>query len=198
MQTASLGHERTALRDSIVRANVAVHSKLADSYDLQEPHFRPENRDKVRAILKQLRSRAPGGRLLDLGCGTGFILNLASDLFDELHGIDATPAMLARIGDNTGKIKLHVGIAEQVDFPDNSFDVVTAYSFLHHTLEYADVMREALRVLRPGGLFYVDLEPNQLFWKAISGLKTCEGEYFAPAVEREIDAVLHTDAKLER
>src|SRR2546422_198473 len=83
-----------------------------------------------RAVLERLRQQAPGGALLDLGCGTGFIIDLARDLFDEIHGVDVTPAMLARIDLSRGNITLHNTNAERLPFDGAVFDVVTGYSFL--------------------------------------------------------------------
>jgi hypothetical protein len=73
------------MSSDVIRANVEVHSRMVEVYQ-KEPHFRPENQARVRNILSALRRRATGGRLLDLGCGTGFIIDLARDLFDEIQG----------------------------------------------------------------------------------------------------------------
>ena len=56
----------------------------------------PKTKARVRARLQDLRAEF-GGRLLDIGCGTGFIIDLAADQFDDVRGIDLTPAMLARV-----------------------------------------------------------------------------------------------------
>jgi ubiquinone/menaquinone biosynthesis C-methylase UbiE len=181
----------------VVQANIDVHTRMVDSYET-EPHFRPENQAKVRRNLEQLRQRAPGDMLLDLGCGTGFILRLARDLFRELHGVDVTPAMLARVDTSSGNIHLHNCQAEKVPFPDNTFDVVTAYSFLHHLEDYRSVLKEAQRVLKPGGLLYADLEPNKLFWERLEALRDVPAANLHPWVRQAREAVLETDAKVEK
>ena len=152
---------------STMAANVAVHSALADQYNESEPQFRPENQEKVRARLAQLRADVPGGKLLDVGCGTGFIIHLAADLFAEIHGLDITPAMMARVRTDRGNITLHNAPAEALPFPDTSFDAATAYSFIDHLDNPQAVLSEVARVLRPGGIFYADLIPNRLFWQAL-------------------------------
>lgn len=183
----------------IMRANVEVHTRMIDQYN-SEPHFRPENQAKVKEVLKELAKRCGGNRLLDLGCGTGFVLSLAHDQFRELHGVDVTPAMLAKVDVSPGNITLHNQAAEHLPFDDGYFDIVTSYAFLHHLEDYAVVLREAFRVLRPGGLLYVDLEPNREFWRLMAGLEQRHhrGERFSDIVEREIDAVLHTDEQVKR
>jgi len=180
-----------------VHANIVVHSRVADVYNETEPHFRPENQAKVRGILASLRPRAPGGRLLDIGCGTGFIIDLAKDIFDDIHGIDITEPMLARIDTSSGNVTVHHGLVEAMPFADESFDVVTSYAFLHHVEDTRAILREVYRVLRPGGMMYIGLEPNSLFWQSMKQLEESGATGLSDIVKREIDAVLHIDEKLE-
>jgi len=184
------------MSSDVIRANVEVHSRMVEVYQ-KEPHFRPENQAKVRNILSGVRRRATGGRLLDLGCGTGFIIDLARDLFDEIHGLDVTPAMLARIDTSRGNITLHNTNAEQLPFDDHVFDAVTGYSFLHHLEDFRPVLREVFRVLKVGGLAYFDLDPNRLFWKALMDLEAGGVTGLSVIVEREIHAILHLDEQIE-
>ena len=168
---------------------------MAASYDRLEPHFRPENRAKVRSILEGLAQRCGSDRLLDLGCGTGFILQLAGDLFREVHGVDVTPAMLERVDTSRGNVTLHCQSAEELPFEENTFNLVTAYSFLHHLEDYRRVLAEAFRVLKPGGVCYVDLEPNRLFWNEMASLG--DRAELSPVVTKARDSVLRTDEKVE-
>ena len=184
------------MASDVIRANVEVHSRMVEVYR-NEPHFRPENQAKVRAMLAGLRQRAPGGTLLDLGCGTGFIIDLARDLFDEIHGLDVTPAMLAKIDTSRGRITLHNTNAEHLPFGDATFDAVTGYSFLHHLEDFRPVLREVFRVLKPGGFAYFDLDPNRLFWKALMDLEAGGATGLSDIVQREIQAILHLDEQVE-
>jgi ubiquinone/menaquinone biosynthesis C-methylase UbiE len=169
---------------------------MVDSYDT-EPHFRPENQAKVRKVLEQLQRQTNGAKLLDLGCGTGFVINLARDLFGEIHGVDVTSAMLEKIAAKPGNVTLHNIAAESLPFQSDYFDVVSAYAFLHHLEDYTAVLREAHRVMRKGAILYVDLEPNKAFWTAMDKLeKTGARGRWSDIVEKEIDAVLHTDEKV--
>ena len=180
----------------IIQANIEVHTRMAETYDAQEPHFRPENQRKVRGILEELHP-VRGGKLLDLGCGTGFVINLAKDLFDEVHGVDVTPAMLARIDTSSGNVTLHNTPAESLPFADNTFDLVSSYSFIHHLESYLPVLKEAHRVVRPGGTVYIDLEPNKLFWEHMCTLENAGETGLSDIVLKEIDSVLHTDDRVE-
>lgn len=182
----------------VVKANVAVHTLMADGYNTNEPHFRPENQAKVRRNIEQLKRTTNGNRLLDIGCGTGFIINLAKDLFDEIHGVDITQAMLNKIDTSAGNITLHNTVAEKLPFEDGYFDVVTAYSFIHHLEDYRPVLAEVKRVLKPGSVFYIDLEPNKLFWEKMVDLGKAKVANLSDIVIKEIDSVLHTDERVEQ
>lgn len=188
------------MRDDILEANILVHSEMADSYNQNEPHYRPENRAKVRDIIKKLGRDSGGQRLLDVGCGTGFVIDLAKDVFKEIDGVDITQAMLDKVDCSGGCIRLHNSPAQTLPFEDELFDAVTAYAFLHHLEDYKPVLREISRVLKPGGLVYVDLEPNQLFWAEMVKLEeeslTKNSEY-SHIVQKEIESVLHTDDKVK-
>ena len=189
----------TPSRDSVIAANIEVHTVLAHQYNEDEPHFRPENLDKVRGRLEHLSDSVGGGRLLDIGCGTGFVLALAVDYFDELQGVDATQAMLDRVDTSSGKVHVQQGLAEEVPFEDASFDAVTAYSFLHHLLDHKPAFGEAFRVLRPGGRFYIDLEPNRRFWSAIRRASelSATGLELDPLVQREVAELLSIEDEMQ-
>jgi ubiquinone/menaquinone biosynthesis C-methylase UbiE len=185
-----------ATSDDVIRANIEVHTRMASTYQTNEPHFRPENRAKVRGVLQTLAMRVGGGRLLDVGCGTGFVIDLVRDLFERIDGVDVTPAMLERVDRAGGHVHLHEANAEALPFADATFDMASSYAFMHHVADHVAILREVRRVLRPGGLFYVDLEPNKLFWESMNALERRGGEY-SDIVSREIESVLHTDEAVE-
>jgi ubiquinone/menaquinone biosynthesis C-methylase UbiE len=179
----------------VLRSNVEVHTRMADAYE-REPHFRPENKAKVRDNLLRVAERTGTSRMLDVGCGTGFVISLLADTFDEIHGIDPTRAMMDKIDRSRGNIVLHEGVAEELPFKDASFDLVTAYSVLHHLADHRPALAEAARVLRPGGVLYVDLEPNRLFWRAIAEVEKSHAgrlDELDEIVSREVGAVLHVE-----
>jgi ubiquinone/menaquinone biosynthesis C-methylase UbiE len=188
------------MHKDVIEANIRVHTAMAATYNGSEPHYRDENKAQVRDQLTRLRARS-GGRLLDIGCGTGFIIDMAKSMFDEIHGVDVTQAMLDRVDTSSGHITLHNCSAEHLPFESNYFDMVSSYAFIHHVFRYEDVLREAYRVVRPGGFVYIDLEPNRDFWQAIVTLESEQHEQPRPLssiVAKELESVLHTGDRVER
>lgn len=183
--------------DDVVAANIRLHTSMSDQYSSCEPHFRPENVERVRQKLLRALGGVEPKRMLDLGCGTGFMIEIAKPLVPEIHGVDATRAMLDRV-DTSGPaaITLHEGDTGSFEPEPGGFDLVTAYSFLHHLYDIRPTLATAATALRPGGVFYADLEPNEAFWHAIEDLERAGGEYDA-IVEREIRAVRHRDHEIE-
>ena len=92
----------------VIEANIALHSRMSDDYSTCEPHFRPENIQKVEDKLKPVIEATNAKRLLDLGCGTGFMINIAKKYVQEIHGVDVTQAMMDKV-DKSGNatIVLH-------------------------------------------------------------------------------------------
>ncbi len=168
-------------------ANQRYHTAMADVYDETQPYFSPENRSRVQAILADLRGDRPTARLLDIACGTGFILRLAQGLFSHCVGLDFTPAMLARAPRGPG-LGYVMATAESIPFREGSFDAVTAYSILHHMYDLPGMLAETRRVLRPGGWFYADESPNALCTRALHGAAGVEG--LDEGLQAEIEAVL--------
>jgi ubiquinone/menaquinone biosynthesis C-methylase UbiE len=184
----------------VIKANIAVHSKLAPFYEKTEPHFRAENVAIVDRRVKEIVEGTNAKRLLDLGCGTGFMINIAKKHVGHVVGVDVTRAMLDRV-DTSGDAKIELHEHDTGTFPaePGTFDVVTAYSFLHHLYDVEPTLGTAAKALKKGGCFYVDLEPNFYFWDAITTLERLEGEgSYDPIVQREIDAVAHKDDEIAK
>lgn len=186
----------TALTNKVIDANIEVHSKLAAHYKTCEPHFRPENVAKVTEYFAALSRETTAESVLDLGCGTGFMIDIAKSFVRRIVGVDVTQAMLDRI-DRSGPAKIEVVNHDTGSFPveESSFQIVTAYSFLHHLADINPTLSTAARALVPGGKFYADLDPNFYFWQAIGALE--RGGNYHDIIKREIEGVSHKDEEIE-
>jgi SAM-dependent methyltransferase/alkylhydroperoxidase family enzyme len=90
-----------------------------------------------------------GDRLLDIACGPGLALELASARGATVSGIDASARLVAIARDRLPQADLRVGDMGDLPWPDESFDMVTSFRGLWATTP--DALTEARRVLRPGG-----------------------------------------------
>src|SRR4030043_501258 len=180
--------------EEVKRANIEYHARMADYYDKEQPHYRQENIRRVEGIISNLAKRYGNHSLLDIGCGTGFVLNIAKEYFDRVVGIDITQAMLDKVDLSSGNVELKLSESSDMQFSDESFDVCTAYSFLHHLLELGSTFKEVFRCLKSGGAFYADLDPNYYCWREVD--KIGRGEY-SEILQREIYSMQNVHVELK-
>ncbi|MDT4291149.1 class I SAM-dependent methyltransferase [Methylomonas sp. MO1] len=193
--------QTTVSREEAINANIYVHAFLANAGEYNKsPHFRPENKEKVRNILLRLTAACrEKNKVIDFGCGTGFMIHLMHDLFGEVHGVDITQDMMKQVDLSSGNVTLHESMAESTPFSADTFDFATAYSFMDHLVDYRAFLQEAYRVLKKGGVFYSDLNPNRDFIMAIAGAEKLAGGVLpiTPIVHREIQGALHNGEHYE-
>jgi len=109
-------------------------------------------------------------RILDVGCGAGFLSNRMAEFGYQVTGIDLSEDSLvvARKYDTTQNVQYLSANAYQLPFEDNSFQVVSAMDFLEHVDHPDKVIREISRVLAPGGLFFFHtFNRNPISWLVI-------------------------------
>jgi ubiquinone/menaquinone biosynthesis C-methylase UbiE len=123
---------------------------------------------EVEAALVEILTGADPRDLLDIGTGTGRILEILAPRVENALGIDQSREMLAvarvnleRAGLDNGRVRL--GDMYQLALPDASFDAVVIHQVLHYADRPPAVIAEAARVLRPRGiLVLVDFAPHDL------------------------------------
>lgn len=91
-------------------------------------------------------------RVLEVGCGTGnYVITLEATTGSACWAIDPSEQMLSRARGRSEKISFHIGVAERLDFPSGTFDLVFSVDVIHHVTDRPAYFREAHRVLRTDG-----------------------------------------------
>lgn len=180
-----------------IEANIIVHSTMANDYNTKEPHFRPESIERVEKIINQIYENVKFEKALDLGCGTGFMINILKKKAKEITGVDVTQAMLDKV-DLSGNTKITLKNSDTgtVDLPKDYFDIATAYTFLDHLYDMKPTFQNTFNSLKQGGVFYADLSPNFYFWDAIKKLDF--NIQYESTLQREVNAVLKKDEEIEK
>lgn len=119
--------------------------------------------DAARAAFVEQIALPPKGRVLEIGCGTGSLLVLLKRARPaaEVVGLDPDPNALAiarRKAERAGiSLRLDQGFADELPYPDASFDRVASSFMFHHLSRTVKekTLREVRRVLKPGGRFHM-------------------------------------------
>ena len=108
-----------------------------------------------------------GMKLLDVACGTGVVALTASRLGVEVEGIDLTPELIIRAIENSKimglKAKFVEGDAECLPYKENEFDVILSQYGHMFAPRPSVVVKELVRVLKPGGILAFSTWPKELF-----------------------------------
>src|SRR5580658_5914933 len=155
----AIKQQRADLASAYFRENAAQWHRIRSLY---------VDEREVEAALVEIIAAADPRDLLDIGTGTGRMLEILAPRAERALGIDQSREMLAvarvnleRAGLENGRVRL--GDMYQLPLPDASFDAAVIHQVLHYADRPAAVIAEAARVLRPGGVFVlVDFAPHSL------------------------------------
>lgn len=108
---------------------------------------------------------SPALRVLDVGCGTGWVIGAINRLLPDARicGSDISLAMLGKAGEKHGEAAFAAADCEALPFADESFDVIASSLTYQWSADLGASFSEAARTLRPGGLFaFSTLGPSTL------------------------------------
>ncbi|MBK1697555.1 ArsR/SmtB family transcription factor [Rhodovibrio salinarum] len=149
--------QRAEVADAYFRKNARQWDELRKLY---------VDDTEVEAALRRLVPQDEVGRLLDIGTGTGRMLEVFADRYKRAVGIDRSREMLAVARANLERSGLRDCQIRQGDMyalptPGESFDTITVHMVLHYADDPVGALAEAARALRPGGrLIVVDFAPH--------------------------------------
>jgi ubiquinone/menaquinone biosynthesis C-methylase UbiE len=133
---------------------VEEYSRLAPDYDERWSFY---VRSSVRETMARLPLR-PGSRVLEVGCGTGALLEQITGACPDcrITGVDPVPEMLAVARKRLpAGVELHEAWAEKLPLGDASFDLVVSCNMFHYIRKPQEALAEMRRVLRPTGALLI-------------------------------------------
>ena len=133
--------------------------------------------DKIIGSLKPYVS----GRVLDAGCGDGFVTNALSKLpsVNEIMGLDISETAIRIAQSKYPKLDFKVGQVTDLPFESNYFDAVTSVELIEHIYDVEQMFREFCRVLKLGGYFIATTTDFNLPKKVMIALLFWD-KYFNP------------------
>jgi ArsR family transcriptional regulator len=158
---------RQAARVLAERARVASENFHRQGADWDEMRALGLPAAEVEAALLRLLPPGDLGRLLDIGTGTGRLLEVLAPRVSAAVGIDASRSMLALARERLARQGLThctVRLADmyRLPLPEKSFEICVMQMVLHYAESPGNVLAEAARMLRPGGrLVVIDLAAHQ-------------------------------------
>jgi ubiquinone/menaquinone biosynthesis C-methylase UbiE len=152
----------------------------AEAYLNSAVHARSPDLDALVTLMKE----RPQVRVLDLGCGGGHVAFNVAPLVREVVAYDLSPEMLAIVAREAKErgldnVTTERGAVESLPFEDGSFDVVLSRFSAHHWSDLDAGLREAARVVKPGGMVaIVDTVASGIplidtYFQAIELLRDC-------------------------
>jgi SAM-dependent methyltransferase len=129
--------------------------------------YTPSNQDRIHWTISLLDIK-PGERLLEVGFGPGFAIELASKIASEgfIAGVDHSEVMVRQASKRNakaihdGKVMLQLGTALNLPQFNESFDKIFTINSIHFWNEPIDCLKELRKLLKPGGIIAVTLQPR--------------------------------------
>ena len=155
-----------AVRTSRAEAAQSYFASVARDWDRLRSLHVPDH--LVEAAVEAAVGQGSPGAMLDLGTGTGRMLERIAPKYGRAVGVDANQAMLAVARANLeqaglARVELRQGDIYALPFARSSFDLVVVHQVLHFLDDPGRAIREAAAVLAPGGrLIVVDFAPHEM------------------------------------
>ena len=183
---------------SQVQHNKRVHDSVVSLYEqVHTEIYNPTEQARIARVLANAMSQrstlAEVPLVLDFGEGTGNLTRHLLNLGARVLSADVSRKSLASLElafGGTGRIDtVELGGVDLSNLEDSSLDMVATYSVLHHVPDYLAMVDEFVRVVKPGGVIYIDHESAPSFWLEDSDEYTAYKEelqvvYGKPLVER--------------
>jgi ubiquinone/menaquinone biosynthesis C-methylase UbiE len=159
--------------DNQIQFNKEAADRVSARYErLHGEIFNSIEQQRLRDALSVAKSSVKTGaellKALDYGCGSGNLTRFLIELGIYTVSADISEGFLTLIESRFRQTGLSEGLLingkDLSNVPDGSLDLTASYSVLHHVPDYLHVVREMCRVLKPGGVIYLDHEVNESYF----------------------------------
>jgi ubiquinone/menaquinone biosynthesis C-methylase UbiE len=184
---------------------IELHETVGKQYRVRYRFgFAAEFQQERNDIILDLLGGEKRMKVLDLGCGTGVMIDALAGRFQTILGLDASLEMMSAI-DRTprlrseGRVELVMGDMEALPLREGAVDRVVCRSILHHAGSEVRALEEVARVLKPGGRLVVaePMNDNPLLrlarWlvrhgKSYGKIHTIDRAFVSPELKRHLAA----------
>ena len=153
--------------------NQQVHNSAKFNYEhIHVEIFNPTEQLRITSLLdwaiSQIATNSSDPLILDFGCGTGNLSKLILELGHRVLAVDISIECLMVLKnsfkENTRLDCMELNGVDLKNIKNNSIDMVATYSVLHHVPDYLKIVREFIRIVKPGGIIYIDHEVAPSVW----------------------------------
>jgi ubiquinone/menaquinone biosynthesis C-methylase UbiE len=163
-----------SFKEKIYQANIAVHRKEAQYYELIHPEvYGKQEQKRIAQKLQTLDKLISNNQknALDIGAGTGNLTGRLLQMGYNVVAVDISAEMCAILKSKfnaflkEGELTVVNSPVEKLTFEAGKFDLITFYSLLHHLPDYQQALASILRFLKTSGVIYIDHEASPFYWK---------------------------------
>ena len=145
------------------------YDTVADIYD--HHYDKPRGRCYHTHISTSIMSALPkGGKLLDIGCGTGLFVERYIGAGGTGIGLDISKNMIEKARHRCTTCDYAIGSGERIPFCDNTFDAVSSLLVFSYIKDPEKMLNEAFRVLKPGGKIAICTLGKKLLTRGIPAI----------------------------
>ena len=158
---------------SQVANNIRVHDQIAKQYervhgeiynDIEQMRLR----SSLTRALSFVQTNGESKLALDFGCGAGNLTKHITSLGCDVLACDISQGFLDLVASRQypASVKtVRLNGSDLSNIPDATVDMVATYSVLHHVPDYLGILAEFVRVLKPGGIVFIDHEASAEVWQ---------------------------------
>jgi ubiquinone/menaquinone biosynthesis C-methylase UbiE len=156
-----------------IEKNIKAHNKIAkkykklhtEIYNKTEQERLKEKLIYAKSLIKTVNQNEEKYKALDYGCGDGNLTKHLLDIDFTVTSADISVGFLNLIENNFQEAKTLLLNGEDLkEIKSDSFDFICTYSVLHHIPDYLKAITEMKRVLKPGGVIFLEHESSPDYW----------------------------------